>query len=152
MVNLTIGLPNVVLDGVIDVLKTELDDTILAVRSRDGIGFASLEPPFSCYGRSTGIRQQREPFSAAFRTLAACSVVHTTWLGRARRALGSSLVVWPKLRDFDNASLVASHSQPVLLDVDAARSNCRLIPRIRRRISSASRLYSQECRACVSSS
>lgn len=89
MLNFTIGLPNVILDGVIDVLKAELEDAILAVRSRHGIGFASLDLPASCYGDA---ERQRALLRAAFRTLSTCSVVHTSWLSRAQRALGSSLI------------------------------------------------------------
>ncbi|KLO17826.1 hypothetical protein SCHPADRAFT_143787 [Schizopora paradoxa] len=94
MVNVTAGLPTVVLDGVIDVLKDEFEDAVAALRSRDGIGYASINPPSGCFGF---VDSEREAVSASRLVLSTCCTVHTSWLGRAVHALGCSLITPPKV-------------------------------------------------------
>ncbi|KLO17828.1 hypothetical protein SCHPADRAFT_993998 [Schizopora paradoxa] len=89
MINVTAGLPSIVLDGVIDVLKGELEDTVLALRSKDGVAFTSINPPFACFGF---VDDEHRAISICHRTLSKCCVVHTSWLSRARRALGCFLI------------------------------------------------------------
>lgn len=89
MINVTAGLPSIVLDGVIDVLKGELEDAVLSQRSKDGIAFTSINPPFACFGLVEG---EHRAISICHRILSNCCVVHTSWLTRARRALGFFLI------------------------------------------------------------
>ncbi|KLO17827.1 hypothetical protein SCHPADRAFT_900204 [Schizopora paradoxa] len=90
MVNVTAGLPTVVLDCVVDVLKYELEDAVVALRSGDGISFISPGPPLSCFGN---IEEERKAIRASRRVLSTCCVVHTSWLSRAHRALGCALML-----------------------------------------------------------
>lgn len=89
MVNVTAGVPSVVLDGVINVLKSEFDRSVLALRSRDGLCFAATNPPMDCFGF---IGEERAALSGSRHALLTCCLVHTSWLGMTRHALGCVLI------------------------------------------------------------
>ncbi|KLO17829.1 hypothetical protein SCHPADRAFT_143911 [Schizopora paradoxa] len=97
MINVTAGVPGVVLDGVIDVLKDEFEDAALALRSRDGFSFATTDPPPDCFGF---VLEERAALSDSRHALLTCCLVHTSWLGSAQRALGCALI--SPLKDLRN--------------------------------------------------